>query len=150
MRPLLIAVLTLWAAAAHAVYPDPVNRSGIVDEDWDEAEKLINQQRFEFALPFLRAALTRHAGNADLQNLAGFAYRKAGKLEESYRHYAEALRIDPDHRAAREYLGELFLMRNEPDKAREQLAVLARLCPDGCEERAELESAIKNWEGGKR
>jgi len=51
--------------------------------------------------------------------------------------------LQPDHRAAREYLGELYVETNNIDKAKEQLAVLVKLCPNGCEERQDLEKMIK-------
>lgn len=145
--PVFIGTMML-SAPAFAIFPDPVTRAGLADEDAAEAEKLIDQQRFEMAVPLLRSALSRHPGNADLHNAMGFALRKTGRLDESYRHYTTALELDPGHRSAREYLGELFLMRNEPAKAREQLDMLIRLCPDGCEERQELEDALSRHPGG--
>ena len=48
----------------------------------------------------------------------------------------------PEHKSAREYLGELYVETGNMEKAREQLAVLARLCPGGCEEREDLQKAI--------
>lgn len=135
-------------APVFAIFPDPVTRGGLADEDAAEAEKLIDQQRFDMALPLLRSAITRHPRNADLHNAMGFALRKVGRLDESHQHYTTALDLDPNHRSAREYLGELFLMRNEPDRAREQLDALIRLCPDGCEERQELEEALSRHRAG--
>ena len=43
---------------------------------------------------------------------------------------------------AREYLGELYVETGDLPKARDQLAVLEKLCPQGCEEREDLEQAI--------
>ena len=60
----------------------------------------------------------------------------------SYAHYQRALRLDPAHLGAHEYLGELYLQRGEPEQARAQLAELELLCPAGCEERSELADAI--------
>ena len=49
--------------------------------------------------------------------------------------------MQPEH-AAREYLGELYVETGNMEKAKEQLAVLAKLCPGGCEEREDLQKAI--------
>jgi protein involved in temperature-dependent protein secretion len=43
---------------------------------------------------------------------------------------------------AREYLGELYVETGDLSKAREQLVVLTKLCPQGCEEREDLEKAL--------
>lgn len=134
---------SIMTGVALAAPPDPVTRSGLTDPDMAEAERLIDQRRFDVALPLLEEAAKRMPESADVFSMLGFALRKLGRLDESHARYQTALRIDPDHKGAREYLGELFLMRGEPDKAREQLTALERLCPTGCEERAELEAAIK-------
>lgn len=133
----------LWLAQpANAVFPDPVTRGGLADEDAAEAEKLIDQKRFEMALPLLRSAVARHPDNVDIHNALGLALRKLGRLDESHDHYARALALDSDHKEAHEYMGELFLMRGEPKRALEMLGGLRRLCPAGCEERAELDAAL--------
>ncbi len=57
-------------------------------------------------------------------------------------YYTKALALDPDHKGAREYLGELYVETGQLDKAKEQLVVLTRLCPTGCEELEDLQKAI--------
>ena len=77
----------------------------------------------------------------------GYALRK-GKtpdLAESERHYDEALRIDPHHRDALEYSGELYLMKGELDKALARLATLSGECAASCEQYAALNSAIERY-----
>ncbi len=85
---------------------------------------------------------------ADVYNLLGFTLRKTGDFKTSLTYYTKALELQPDHKAAREYLGELFVETGNMDKAKEQLAELTRLCPGGCEERADLEKAIAAKAGG--
>ena len=63
-----------------------------------------------------------------------------------FRHYNEALRIDPKHRAAHEYLGEAYLMTGNVAKAKEHLAQLDRLCTFGCEEYTELKQVDRGFE----
>jgi tetratricopeptide (TPR) repeat protein len=79
---------------------------------------------------------------ADVYNLLGFALRKTGDFKTSLTYYTKALEMQPDHKAAREYLGELYVETGNIEKAKEQLAALARLCPGGCEEREDLQKAI--------
>ena len=89
--------------------------------------------------------LTKLADNvqhADVYNLLGFALRKTGDFKTSLTYYTKALEMQPEHKAAREYLGELYVETGNIEKAREQLAILAKLCPGGCEEREDLQKAI--------
>jgi tetratricopeptide (TPR) repeat protein len=80
--------------------------------------------------------------HADVYNLMGYVSRQLGDFSTSLTYYGKALDFDPDHRAAREYLGELFLQTGQRAKAEEQLKQLDRLCPGGCEEREDLAKAI--------
>ena len=86
--------------------------------------------------------LAEDTQNADVYNLLGFTLRKTGDYKTSLTYYTKALDLQPDHKAAREYLGELYVETGHMDKAKEQLATLAKLCPAGCEEREDLEKAI--------
>ncbi len=67
-----------------------------------------------------------------------------------FKHYTEALRLDPQHRGAHEYIGEAYLMVNNVAKAREHLATLDRLCTFGCEEFTDLKKAIADYEARPR
>ena len=79
---------------------------------------------------------------ADVYNLMGFTLRKTGDYRTSLTYYTKALELQPNHKAAREYLGELYVETGNMEKAKEQLAALAKLCPSGCEEREDLQKAI--------
>jgi Flp pilus assembly protein TadD len=80
---------------------------------------------------------------ADVYNLLGFTLRKTGDFKTSLTYYTKALELQPDHKAAHEYLGELYIQTGDMAKAKQQLDVLAHLCPTGCEEREDLENALK-------
>jgi tetratricopeptide (TPR) repeat protein len=86
--------------------------------------------------------LAEDVQQADVYNLLGFALRKTGDFKTSLTYYTKALEMQPDHKAAREYLGELYVETGNMDKAKEQLEALAKLCPGGCEEREDLQKAI--------
>ncbi|HWB44578.1 MAG TPA: tetratricopeptide repeat protein [Hyphomicrobiaceae bacterium] len=78
----------------------------------------------------------------DVYSLMGFSLRKTGDYTTALTFYKKALDFDADHKGAREYLGELYVETGELPQAREQLAVLTKLCPQGCEEREDLEKAL--------
>ena len=80
--------------------------------------------------------------HADVYSLMGFSLRKMGDYPTALTFYKKALDFNADHKGAREYLGELYVDMGDLPKAREQLAVLTKLCPQGCEEREDLEKVL--------
>ena len=86
--------------------------------------------------------LAEDTQQADVYNLLGFTLRKTGDYRTSLTYYTKALEFEPDHKAAREYLGELYVETGDMAKANDQLARLTTLCPNGCEERDDLAKAI--------
>src|SRR6202044_482925 len=102
----------------------------------------IKAQDYAAALAELRD-LAEDTQQADVYNLLGFTLRKTGDFKTSLTYYTKALELQPDHKAAHEYLGELYLETGDAAKAKQQLDTLARLCPAGCEEREDLEKAIE-------
>jgi tetratricopeptide (TPR) repeat protein len=80
--------------------------------------------------------------DADVYNLMGYSLRKSGDMAEALVYYEKALDIDPRHRGALEYLGELYVETGQLDKAREKADILRKICPSGCEELADLDRAI--------
>jgi tetratricopeptide (TPR) repeat protein len=118
---------------------DNMETSGNIDLTSVRAK--IKAQDYKGALAELRD-LAEDNQNADVYNLLGFTLRKTGDYATSLSYYTKALDLQPDHKAAREYLGELYVETGHMDKAKEQLAALTKLCPAGCDEREDLEKAI--------
>ncbi len=83
-------------------------------------------------------------GSADWNNLMGYSHRKAKTPDyaAAERYYDEALRIDPQHRGALEYSGELYLMTGNLGKAEQRLAALDKACLLPCAEYTELKKAV--------
>jgi hypothetical protein len=86
-------------------------------------------------------------GSADWNNLMGFALRMQATpdLEGAQRHYDAALRIDPRHRGALAYSGELALMKSDLPLAEQKLELLAKACSGGCAEHDELKGAVARY-----
>jgi cytochrome c-type biogenesis protein CcmH/NrfG len=101
----------------------------------------IKSKEYKAALAELQALANTHQ-HADVYSLMGFSLRKTGDYKNALTFYMKALDFDAEHKGAREYLGELYVETGDLAKAREQLAVLTRLCPQGCEERQDLEQAL--------
>ena len=89
-------------------------------------------------------------GDADWNNLMGYSLRKAPTPDfaGAEKFYDEALRIDPRHRGALEYSGELYLQTGDLAKAEQRLATLDKTCRFGCSEYSELKKAIAQYKAG--
>jgi Flp pilus assembly protein TadD len=87
------------------------------------------------------------SGSADWNNLMGYSHRKAKTpdLPAAERFYNEALRIDPKHRGALEYSGELYLMMGDLPKAEARLLALDKACFLPCDEFTDLRNAVNRY-----
>ena len=83
---------------------------------------------------------------ADAWNYLGLSNRKLKKFDKALNAYQKALAIDPNHRGANEYLGELYLQTNDLANARKRLIKLDDICTFGCEEYDDLKDAIAAYE----
>ena len=95
------------------------------------------------------AALQRvnESASADWNNLMGYSLRQQATpdLEGAERFYNAALRIEPKHRGALEYSGELYLQKGDLAKAEQRLAALDKACLLGCEQYTDLKKAIERY-----
>ena len=77
--------------------------------------------------------------------MLGFSARKIGRYDQSEQHYTKALSINPKHKQALEYMGELYLTLNKIDDAEALRERLDKICWLGCIELDDLEKAIADW-----
>ena len=122
-------------------------QSNVGPVDLTSVRAKVKAKDWKAAIEELRPIIAK-VDDADAYNLYAFSLRNTGDHKQAFTYYAKALDFDPDHKGAREYLGELYVMTDNMPKAREQLAILERLCPSGCEELDDLRKAIA--EGRKK
>ena len=139
----LFIALALAAFSVTAVYADSAD--GGRDSPLAAFEKLIQDEKYEQAITELDKALKDDPDNADLLNLMAYSHRQLQHYEIALNYYQQALQIDPQHRGANEYLGELYLQIGQLDKAEGRLEVLDKECFFGCEEFDELKEAIADY-----
>jgi len=109
------------------------SRSSISKKKWAQAKKdLIKADKL-------------NSKNADVKNLLGFVTRNMNDTKSSMKYYQAALKIDPNHLGANEYLGELYLKLKQPDKAKAQLAKLEQICGTNCAEYKDLAQDIAKY-----
>lgn len=136
--------LALAAAVPGSVIPAfAVDTTTSVDApDLTKVRASIKAKDFASAQAELGKMIDGGVQHADVYSLMGFTTRNLGDYKTALTYYKKALDFDPNHKGAHEYLGELFVKSGDMLKANEQLAVLVKLCPSGCEEREDLEKAI--------
>jgi tetratricopeptide (TPR) repeat protein len=143
LRIAIVSTLLMLAAigaSAHdaATTPDKLDKL-------DTARARIAEKNWSAAIDELRKV--NDIGSADWNNLMGYSLRKtdAANYSAAEKYYDDALRIDPKHRGALEYSGELYLMIGNLPKAEERLAALDKLCFLPCEEHTDLKRAVARY-----
>ena len=97
------------------------------------------KKRYERALKLLIKSNKEKPNQADTLNYLGFATRKLGNYEEGEKYYLLGLKIDPNHKGINEYLGELYVVTNRIELAKQRLDVLKNC---NCKEYKELKDII--------
>lgn len=112
--------------------------------DYVNGKKAVDEKNYQVAVNHLTKAAQANANDADVHNLLGFSHRKLGNFDQALVHYTTALRLDPKHRGAHEYIGEAYLELKQLAKAEEHMKALENLCAI-CAERRDLDRAIKDY-----
>ncbi len=149
------ALLIVFAAATVATAadaPETTRPSAPVDRDLADARARIEAKDWPGATDVLQKAVARDPGNADYHNLLAYSIRHSANPDMAtvFKHYQEALRIDPKHKGAHEYIGEAYLTVGDLAKAKEHLAALDKLCFFSCEEYRDLKKAVQQYEARKK
>jgi Flp pilus assembly protein TadD len=143
-RPIHVLAACLVCIPAWAMDTTESPRAPAVADRIATARSAIAAKSWSVALRELDAAAREEPRNADIQNLLGYTYRKRATpdLQKAFEHYEAALRLQPTHRGAHEYIGEAYLMDNKPAEAEKHLAQLQQICGTGCEEYQDLSKSI--------
>ena len=156
MKNLIILILSFislnaFAAATSSKTDVSSDRAEQINNLYEIAEKHIYNNNYDKSLKLLKnLAKNDDLGSkkADIYNLLGFSYRKSSKpdLDKSYEAYIIALEYDPNHAGAHEYLGELYMMRGDKDKAIIMLGKLENLVGKNAMEYKDLLKAINSYQ----
>jgi tetratricopeptide (TPR) repeat protein len=147
----LLMILALLVTAHAALAADSPSTSSRADPVMDRYHAAAQQNDWKSAASTMQAALASNPSNADYHSLYAYSLRKSGtsEMDQVFKHYNEALRIDPKHRGAHEYIGEAYLMVGNVAKAKDHLGQLDKICFFGCSEFSDLKRAISEYETTK-
>ena len=104
------------------------------------------QKHYQKAIGYLLKHNKKFPADPDTLNYLGFAHRKIGDYENAEIYYSMGLELDPKHVGINEYMGELFVVTNRLDKAKERLAVLENC---NCKEYKDLKLVIEGKKESK-
>ena len=120
--------------------------SSMGEDPYRTAIRLIHHEKYAEAIPYIDQAAVDKPQNANVLSYAGYAHAKIGEYGTSLDYLQKALAQDPDHKAARQYLGEDYLAMHNLTAANTQLTELARICPSGCDEKDALTKEIADYQ----
>ena len=146
---MLFLSFALVQSRAFADLPEP--KAKPVNQNVAAGRKAIDAKDYKTAVTYLTKAVQELPKDSDAHTLLAYSYRKLGTFDKSMEHYQTALKLDPDNRAAHEYLGELYLDMKQLANAEKQLAALKKACPflGKCEEYDDLKEAIEKYKAKK-
>lgn len=124
---------------AQSLLFDPVTEPHVA---YLEAVQLINSARFQEAIEMLRELSAAIGPHPDVLNYLGYANRRLRNFDRAKAYYDQALSLEPLHRGANEYLGEMWVELGRLEDAQRRLAALDAACPFGCAEYDDLERLI--------
>ena len=143
----LVAIVAFMVS--NAVYAaDTSGPTSRPDPMLDRYHAAAERQDWKSAAAAMNDALAADSRHADYHSLYAYSLRRSGSpdMDVVFKHYNEALRLDPKHRGAHEYIGEAYLMVGNVAKAKEHLGALDKICFFGCSEYNDLKKAISDAE----
>ena len=162
MKNTIIALLIsiLFSTNLYSAGSDGGDGSSKVKSDYDKAVTHIKsakkyekkgklekaKKRYDKAQKLLLKSNKKKPNQADTLNYLGFTTRKLGDFENGEKYYLLGLEIEPNHEGINEYLGELYVVTNRIDLAKERLKVLESC---NCEEYNELKEVIAGTKQSK-
>ncbi len=141
----LSLALTFNLAFADGGSPGGKSQYSHLPDDFDKAVESIEAEDYSMAIKQLESLENSRPNDADVLNLLGFSHRKLKDFTFAEEYYIRALAIDPEHRGANEYLGELYLQTDRLEKAEERLKVLKKASFLPNKQYRDLKKAIRNY-----
>ena len=149
LQYLLLIIIVIQLSFA-VILADPSSssdngKSKPVSVDYKNGSIAAYNGKYHVAIKYLKKAASVSPNNPDVYNLLGYSHRKLDQLEKAFDNYRKALKLDPRHLGANEYIGELYLRTNNLKKAEVHLEVLDDVCLFGCDEYDDLKNAIAKY-----
>jgi Flp pilus assembly protein TadD len=136
--PLISVILVLLSQLAWSA---DTGGTPTADPGLAKARALIDKKDWGAAATVLESFTRANPADADGFNLLGYSYRNLKRYDDALVAYKQALKLDPKHRGAHEYIGIAYIQMGQLDKAKEHLDALDKICLFSCEEYRDLKEA---------
>jgi len=160
MKKYLFITLTLFLFTTYSYSAGTDPKPAKVKDDYAKAVESIKwakkyekkgkiekaNKRYQKAQELLIKSNKKKPLQADTLNYLGFTTRKLGDYENGEKYYLLGLEIDPNHVGINEYLGELYVVTNRIDLAKERLKILENC---NCKEYEDLKQIIAGTKKSK-
>ncbi len=154
----IIFILTLFTTSSFSAGSD--STSSKVKSNYDKAVESIKfakkyeskgklekaKKRYAKAQKLLLKSNSEKPNKADTLNYLGFTTRKLGDYKNGEKYYLQGLEIEPNHIGINEYLGELYVVTNRLNLAKERLKILENC---NCKEYTQLKEVIAGTKKSK-
>ena len=154
----VILILTLFTTSSFSAGSD--STSSKVKSNYDKAVESIKfakkyeskgklekaKKRYAKAQKLLLKSNSEKPNKADTLNYLGVTTRKLGDYENGEKYYLQGLEIEPNHIGINEYLGELYVVTNRLNLAKERLKILENC---NCKEYTQLKEVIEGTKKSK-
>ena len=136
----LFGILLIYSTSSFTAGTDS-STEVVKPSSYQDMLKLIKNEKYSEAIKGLEKILeqNKYKQDPDILTHYAFALRKTKNFKKSEEYYNKALNIDPQHRGALEYLGELYVDTQRSNLAKE---VLKKLENCRCQEYSELKNYI--------
>ena len=144
----LAAAAIFGSAASIAADVPSAKPQSNTSENMARAREAIKNKDWQKSIVELSSVVKVDSRNADAHSLLGYSYRKQSTpdLPLAFEHYNTALKLNPKHKGAHEYIGEAYLTDKKPAEAEKHLGELEKICGNKtCEEYGDLAKAIADY-----
>jgi len=145
----ILAAILLMAGVATNALGFGTSTEADKSKAFKDGVRSVRAEDFAVAVEIFSAILADDPNNADAYNYLAFSQRNLGQTDAAMANYEKALTLNPKHKGALEYQGELFLKLGDRARAEENLARLVAVCGRRCVERDQLQAAIERAKDGK-
>lgn len=125
----LIFFLALPITTAKAIMSgEESNVARSSDSEYANGKEAFQASEWQQAINWLNKVVSRRPWHDNAHNMLGYSWRQIGDYDRAFIHYYEALRLNPRHRGALEYLATAYLELGRIDEANATAIRLAEVC----------------------